>query len=66
RSTSSRVAPSPEENSGKQGYIARCAGPAARCTNARRLNRPSTNALRIAPKPVARCADSRKLNRPTA
>ncbi|MCI53603.1 hypothetical protein A2U01_0074850, partial [Trifolium medium] len=64
--TSSRVAPTPEENSGKQAYTARCAGPAARYANARRLNCPCTNALRVEPKQAARCADSRKLNRPTA
>ncbi|MCI96152.1 hypothetical protein A2U01_0117452, partial [Trifolium medium] len=62
----SRIAPTPEEKSQKQGYTARCAGLAARCANARRSNCPCVNALRVAPEQAAHCADIRRLNCPTA
>ncbi|MCI68236.1 hypothetical protein A2U01_0089495, partial [Trifolium medium] len=45
----SRVAPTPEGKQEKQSYTARCAEPAARCANTRRLNRSGTLALRVAP-----------------
>ncbi|MCI50097.1 hypothetical protein A2U01_0071341, partial [Trifolium medium] len=48
----------------KHNYTARCAGPAVRCANARRLNCHCTNALRVAPIQAARCTKNRKLNRP--
>ncbi|MCI75262.1 hypothetical protein A2U01_0096530, partial [Trifolium medium] len=46
-------------NSGKQGYTARCAGPAAHYANARRSNCPCTITLRVAPGQAARCATDR-------